>query len=237
MLAIPALDLRDGACVQLVGGSYDAEAIRIADPLAVALQWEAAGFQDLHIVDLDAATGRGSNASLVAQIVRESRLRCQVGGGIRDTDAMERVLDLGAQRVVVGTRALEDPAWLSETAARFPGCIVVAADTAERVVVTRGWQSATGTLVTDVVLSLAALPLAAVLVTAVHKEGRLTGPDFDLMRDVVAVSELPIQASGGITTMADLQTLETIGIGAAVLGMALYTRTLDPRTTARSFNS
>lgn len=235
MKAIPALDLRDGACVQLVGGSYDAEAVRISDPLSVALRWEDAGFTDLHIVDLDAATGRGSNTTVVDTIVRQSRLRCQVGGGLRDEKDLTRLADLGVDRMVVGTRALLDRDWLVEMTTLFPNRVVLAADSMERRVVTHGWQAHTGDLVTDVVASVSSLSLAGILVTAVHREGRMAGPDLELMSDVIASTSLPVQASGGIASQADLDALHTRGVSAAVLGMALYKGALDARVIARRF--
>lgn len=237
MLAIPALDLREGDCVQLVGGSYAAEAVRLADPVAVALEWKRAGFQHLHVVDLDAATGRGANQPLIERVLRESGMRCQVGGGIRTEGAIERLLSLGAEHVVLGTRALEEPVWLAGMAAAYPGRVIVAADAAQRMILTRGWQRTTTLSVIDAVSRVADLPLAAVLVTAVHREGRMTGPDLDLMRDVVLASDLPVQASGGITSLADLAALEQLGVRSAVLGMALYTRALDARITALEFPS
>lgn len=232
MRAIPALDLRDGACVQLVGGSYEREAVRLADPLSVALRWRDAGFADLHIIDLDAATGRGSNADLVSLIIRESGMRCQVGGGVRSRDVVARLVDDGADRVILGTRALEDFAWLTEVATEFASRIIVAADTVNRVVVSRGWQHSTGRSIVDVVTDLETVPLAAILVTAVHKEGLLAGPDLDLVNEALAASQHPIQASGGITTMSDLDALSALGVDAAVLGMALYTGALDPHSTS-----
>jgi phosphoribosylformimino-5-aminoimidazole carboxamide ribotide isomerase len=235
MIAIPAVDLRDGRCVQLVGGEYAAELVRLEDPLAVAREWSRLGFEQLHVVDLDAATGRGSNAAIVREIVGDGSLDVQVGGGIRDADAIERLLDDGAVRVVIGTRALEHPDWLEEMAHRFPHELVVAADVKQREVVTRGWRHATGRSVLDVIGELNALPLAGVLVTAVHKEGRLEGTDLFLMEDVAEVADFPVYASGGITTMHDLRSLEDRGLAGAVVGMALYTGALDPRTVAGEF--
>lgn len=235
MKAIPALDLRGGACVQLIGGSYDAEALRISDPLSVALRWEDAGFTDLHIVDLDAATGRGSNTAVVAAIVRQSRLNCQVGGGLRDESDLKRLADIGAKRMVVGTRALLDTDWLVEMSKLFPGRLVLAADVVERRIVTHGWQRQTETLVTDIVASMTTVALAGILVTAVHREGRMAGPDLELMRDVIDSTALQVQASGGIASQADLEALRAYGVSAAVLGMALYTGALDAPATARRF--
>ena len=121
MIAIPAVDLREGACVQLVGGSYDRERIRLTDPVSVARAWAQLGFPRLHVVDLDAATGRGSNAELVRELIRESEADVQVGGGVRDAETIERLLADGADRVVVGTRALEEPEWLEHVASLWPG--------------------------------------------------------------------------------------------------------------------
>ncbi|HEX6059801.1 MAG TPA: 1-(5-phosphoribosyl)-5-[(5-phosphoribosylamino)methylideneamino]imidazole-4-carboxamide isomerase [Gemmatimonadaceae bacterium] len=235
MIAIPAVDLRDGKCVQLVGGEYATERVRLDDPLGVAREWARIGFQRLHLVDLDAATNRGSNRDVVREIVRDDVLDVQVGGGVRDADAVEALLGEGAARIVVGTRALEHPDWLDEMAHRFPGELVVAADVRQRRVVTRGWRHDTGRNVLDVVEELNALPLAGILVTAVHKEGRLEGTDLFLMEDVAEAAEFPVYASGGITTMHDLRSLEERGVAGAVIGMALYTGALDPRAVAGEF--
>ncbi len=186
MIVIPAVDLRDGACVQLVGGEYDAERVRLDDPLGVAREWGRVGFRRLHVVDLDAATERGSNAGVVDEILRHGGIdTVQVGGGVRDDDAVERLLGAGASHVVVGTRALEDPEWLAELAAHYPGDIIVAADVRERRVVTRGWTRTLPRNVIDLVEELAPLPLGGLLVTAVHREGQMQGTDLPLMEDVV----------------------------------------------------
>src|SRR3954452_9893504 len=139
MIAIPAVDLRDGACVQLVGGSYAEEKVRLTNPLDVVRTWEHYGFHRLHLVDLDAATGRGSNLSLIRDILSEASVPVQVGGGVRSDERVEELLTAGAASVIVGTRAIEDRDWLAELAHRYPGQIVVACDVRERRVTTRGW--------------------------------------------------------------------------------------------------
>lgn len=235
MIVIPALDLRDGACVQLVGGSYDQERLRLKDPHEVARNWARLGFQRLHLVDLDAATGRGSNEQLVTELLRDREASVQVGGGVRDTDAIERLLSQGADRVVVGTRAIEDEGWMARTASLFPGQIIVAADVRDRRVVTHGWEKTLPRDVVDVIAQLNALALAGVLVTAVHREGKLGGTDLELMEDVVEASNHPVLASGGIATIDDLHALEDRGIAGAIIGMALYTGVLDARTIAEEF--
>ncbi|MFL5562348.1 MAG: HisA/HisF-related TIM barrel protein [Gemmatimonadaceae bacterium] len=235
MIAIPAVDIRDGACVQLVGGSYAAERVRLPDPAAVARSWTDAGFARLHVVDLDAATGRGSNERIVRELVGLSDILVQVGGGIRSEDAIGRLLGEGAEYVVVGTRAIEEPEWLHGVASQYPGEIIVAADVRERRVVTHGWEKTQRRDILDVIDELNDSPLAAVLVTAVHKEGQMRGTDLFLMEDVAEQSTCPVLASGGITTMNDLRALADRGIGGAVIGMALYTGALDPRAVAGEF--
>lgn len=237
MLVIPAIDLRDGACVQLVGGSYEEERVRLEDPMAAAQQWLDHGFTNLHVVDLDAALDRGSNAAIVEQLAALDGAQVQVGGGIRSGGAIARHLNAGAERVVVGTRAIEQPDWLAATAHAFPGAIVVAADSHGHRVVTRGWTRELATDVRDLVHDFSQLPLAGVLVTAVHREGRMEGIDLELVRSVLERCSLPLYVAGGITTLDDLRALDAAGAHAAIIGMALYTGTLDPRKVAAEFAS
>jgi phosphoribosylformimino-5-aminoimidazole carboxamide ribotide isomerase len=205
------------------------------NPAGVATQWEFAGFTQLHIVDLDAATGRGENTTVVREVLRVTSMQTQVGGGVRDADQIEALLQDGARRVVVGTRGIEDPDWLTEVASEFPGTIILAADVRDRRVVTRGWGHISSRFVSDVVSDLNTLPLAGLLVTAVHKEGQMQGSDLPLMEEIVESSNLPIYASGGIGTMEDLRALEQRGVAAVIIGMALYTGAIDPRAVAEEF--
>jgi phosphoribosylformimino-5-aminoimidazole carboxamide ribotide isomerase len=235
MIAIPALDLRDNACVQLVGGSYEQESVRIEDPVRVAMHFRDCGFRQLHLVDLDAATERGSNAEVVRRILGLDDLQIQVGGGIRTIGQIEEALESGASRVIVGTRAIEDQSWLCIAASRFPGAIVVAADVRNRQVVTHGWTRETPMSVLDVIDALNPLPLAGVLVTAVHREGMMEGIDLQLIDDVVEASALPVYAAGGVGGISDLRALAGRGVAAAIIGMGLYTGAIDPRMVAEEF--
>jgi phosphoribosylformimino-5-aminoimidazole carboxamide ribotide isomerase len=236
MIAIPAIDLREGACVQLVGGEYAEERVRLPDPLAVAREWTRYGFRRLHVVDLDAATGRGSNERVVADLLRESSVDVQVGGGIRSTTQVEALLASGARAVVVGTRALEDADWLARVSGAYPNEILVAADVRDRRVVTHGWTRTLPREIMDVTEELSTLPLAGLLVTAVHREGKMQGTDLFLMEDVVEAASFPVYASGGIRSLADLRALADRGIAAAIIGMALYTGAIDPWQTAEEFS-
>jgi len=235
MRVIPAVDLRDGRCVQLVGGSYDREAIRFDDPVDVAGRWQRSGFPSLHVVDLDAATGRGSNRDVILRILESSDCETQVGGGIRKTKDIDELLQAGANRVITGTRGLEDPAWLASVADANPGRVVVAVDIRDRGIVTRGWTGVHERDFRDVVPELGSLPLAGLLVTAVHREGMMEGTDLPLMREVLSHSTLPIQAAGGVGTIDDLRALKDLGVSAVIVGMALYTGALDPGAIIEEF--
>jgi phosphoribosylformimino-5-aminoimidazole carboxamide ribotide isomerase len=235
VIAIPAVDLRDGACVQLVGGSFAQERVRLENPVDVARSWEHYGFHRLHVVDLDAATGRGSNIAVVRSLLFDSGVPIQVGGGVRSSELVADLLEAGAQSVIVGTRAIEEPEWLAELAARHPGEIIVACDVRERRVTTRGWAHTLPVDILDVVDELNALPLAGLLVTAVHREGQMQGTDLPLMEDVAESSHFPVYASGGVATMQDMRALEHRGLAGVVIGMALYTGALDPVVLAGEF--
>ncbi len=236
MLVIPAIHLHEGACVQLVGGSCTTEVYRHGDPVSVARQWEVYGFTRLQVVDLDAALGRGDNRLLVRDIL-SAGVRTQVGGGVRDEAGIERLLDDGAVAVVVGTRALEDRTWIGEMADAHAASLIVAADVRERRVVTRGWERTLPRRVEDVVDELNDFPLGGVLVTAVHRDGLMRGPDLRLVEDVVGASHHPVLASGGVGAMDDLYALADCGVQATIVGMALYTGAIDPRLVAEEFGT
>jgi phosphoribosylformimino-5-aminoimidazole carboxamide ribotide isomerase len=237
VIAVPAIDLRQGACVQLVGGSYQAERVRWKDPMAVAERWRSTGFGHLHVVDLDRATDRGDNRAAIARLAELPEITVQVGGGLRSEEAIAEVFDWGAATVVAGTRAIEEPDWLDRVSRQWPDRIVVAADARGTKILTRGWTGSTGLEITDVLRRLEDLPLAGILVTAVHVEGRLAGPDVDLIATAVTSTRHPIQASGGITTLDDLARLEKAGVTRAIIGMALYTGRLDGERAAKEFRA
>jgi len=237
MQVIPAIDLRDGACVQLVGGSYANERVRIADPVGVAAGWADAGFKRLHVVDLDAAKGRGTNRETVKQLVAAKGVSLQCGGGVRDLQSIEELFAAGASEVVLGTKAIEDRAWLEQAAARYPNRLIVAADARGRNVTTRGWSETLPVNVTSLVKELNRLPLAAILVTAIDLEGRMQGADVGLMRELALLSRVPLQASGGVGTLADLRDLAGAGVSATIIGMALYTGALDTSVIIEEFSA
>lgn len=242
MIAYAAIDLRGGRVVQLVGGRPEAERISLPDPDAVARQWIECGFAGLHVVDLDAALGSGTNDDEVRAVLQAASaaggtVPVQVGGGVRTTERVRALLDAGAARVVVGTRAVEEPAWLEELAVLAPGRIVLAADVREGQVVVRGWTADAGISADTLMRRVAALPLAAVLVTDVSREGSMKGVDVAAFRDLADTCAQPLIASGGVADVLDLGRLERAGAAGAVLGMALYTGALDAREVAEKYNA
>lgn len=224
---IPAVDLREGACVQLVGGSYAEERVRIADPAAVTASWLDRGFDRVHVVDLDAATGRAENAAVVDALVSRWPGRIQVGGGIRSTARAGELLRNGAFAVVVGTRALEDRPWLARLASRFPGRVVVALDVHTDGAVVDGWARRLPAGIGELLADVDGLDLGGLLVTAVHREGALGGPDVQLMATLRQQTRHPLTAAGGIRDAADVRALAAVGVGTCVVGMALYTGAFD----------
>ncbi len=223
---LPAVDLRGGRCVQLVGGRPEDERVSLPDPVAVAERWRSMGFDLLHVVDLDAALGTGDNFDLVRKIARGGPV--QVGGGIRDREAIRRMSDAGVERMIVGTRAVDDPEWLASVADEVPDRIVVASDIRDGMVLRKGWVESSDLPVADFLGSLAGLPLAGILCTDVGREGRLEGIDREGVLHAIAHAPHPLWISGGITTIEELEFLADSGAAGAVLGMALYTGRIDP---------
>lgn len=237
MIVAPAVDLKGGRCVQLVGGRPEEERVSLPDPVSVAREWGERGFSVLHVVDLDAALGSGDNAAVVRRIVRDTEADVQVGGGIRSDERAADLLNAGARRLIVGTRAVDDPEWLARLATRRPGTVVIALDTRDGIVLRRGWTEATRLHVEEFLPALADIPLAAVLSTDVGREGRLQGIDRERCRRVVEASPHPVWISGGVTTMDELELLDDVGAAGVVLGMAVYTGALDPDALAERWGA
>jgi len=237
MIAAPAVDLRQGRCVQLIGGRPEDGKVSLPDPVARALTWWEMGFEDLHVVDLDAALSRGHNRDVIRDIVEATGATVQVGGGVRDTSSVEEILDLGVERVIVGTRAIDDPLWLEKTAEEYPGRILVAADVRDGEVLRKGWTQSSGISISDLLQRLHLYPLAGVLCTDVAREGRMEGIDLNTAESVIRGTRHPAWISGGITTMTELRALDQAGAAGAVLGMAIYTGVIPPEQVAKEFGA
>jgi len=220
---LPAVDVADGQAVRLVQGEAGTET-GYGDPMEAALAWQQAGADWIHLVDLDAAFGRGSNAELLGQVVRRLDLQVELSGGIRDDASLAAALATGCTRVNIGTAALENPDWVRSVIARHGDQIAVGLDVRGTRLAARGWTSEGGDLY-ETLDRLNADGCARYVVTDVTKDGTLRGPNLDLLRDVCARTDRPVVASGGVSSLADLQAiagLVPIGVDSAIVGKALY---------------
>lgn len=220
----PAIDLRGGRCVRLLQGDYERETVFDADPVAVAMRFAAGGARRLHLVDLDGAREGGPvQAELVGRIVAAAGLPCQVGGGVRSVATAAAYLDAGVARVVVGSLAIDDPDAFSGLSSAYPGRIVLGLDARDGIVAVRGWREIGGTSALDVARRHAALPLAAIVFTDIARDGMLEGPNLAALGAMLAASSVPVVASGGIASAADIRRVAAAGAAGCIVGKALYT--------------
>ncbi|MCT7951900.1 1-(5-phosphoribosyl)-5-[(5-phosphoribosylamino)methylideneamino]imidazole-4-carboxamide isomerase [Ancylothrix sp. C2] len=227
MEVIPAIDLLEGRCVRLYQGDYDKAETFNENPAAVAQQWVAQGATRLHLVDLDGAKkGEPVNRPAIAEIVRSTNVPVQVGGGLRDRQTVADILALGVDRVILGTVAVEKPDLVKELCQEFPGQIVVGIDARNGKVATRGWLETSEVLATDLAQQMAKLGAAAIIYTDIHRDGTLSGPNMAALREMAAAVDVPVIASGGVSSVTDLLSLlalEPQGVTGVIVGRALYT--------------
>jgi phosphoribosyl isomerase A len=220
---LPAVDIADGQAVQLVQGVAGSEK-RFGDPVEAALRWQEAGAEWIHLVDLDAAFGRGHNRELQARIVGTLDIRVEMSGGIRDDESLEAAMVTGCRRVNIGTAALEQPEWCARAIATYGDRVAVGLDVRGRTLAARGWTREGGDLY-DALARLDAEGCARYVVTDVNKDGMLQGPNLQLLGDVCAATDRPVVASGGVTTLDDIRALMElvpVGVEGAIAGTALY---------------
>ena len=220
---LPAVDVADGQAVRLVQGAAGSETA-YGDPLEAALAWQRDGAEWIHLVDLDAAFGRGSNAELLAGVVSRLDVRVELSGGIRDDESLRRALATGAARVNIGTAALEDPEWCDRICGEYGDRVAIGLDVRDRTLSARGWTRDGGDL-WEVLERLDKAGASRYVVTDITKDGTMRGPNLDLLRDVCARTDAPVIASGGVSTLDDLRalaTLEPVGVEGVIAGKALY---------------
>ncbi len=220
---LPAIDVKDARAVRLVQGELSKESI-YGEPLGVALEFQSAGAQWIHLVDLDAAFGRGDNSELLAKVVGALDIKVELSGGIRDDQSLTRALATGCTRVNLGTAALEDPQWTSRVIAQYGDRIAVGLDVRGHTLAARGWTKEGGNLF-ETLARLDRDGCMRYVVTDVTKDGTLAGPNFELLKSVCAATDRPVIASGGISSLSDiagLAKLRSIGIEGAIVGKALY---------------
>jgi phosphoribosylanthranilate isomerase len=220
---LPAVDVADGQAVQLVQGVAGSGG-RFGDPVEAALAWQQQGAEWLHLVDLDAAFGRGSNRELLAGIVARLDIKVELSGGIRDAESLEAALATGCRRVNVGTAALEDPGWTAQAIAEHGDRVAVGLDVRGTTLAARGWTKDGGDL-WETLARLDSEGCARYVVTDVNKDGMLRGPNLELLRDVCARTDRPVVASGGVSALADVAAIRELvpaGVEGAIVGSALY---------------
>jgi phosphoribosyl isomerase A len=223
LVLLPAVDVADGAAVRLVQGAAGTET-SYGDPLEAALTWQRDGAEWIHLVDLDAAFSRGDNRALLADVVQRLDVAVELSGGIRDDASLDAALATGAARVNLGTAALESPEWVRSAIARHGDKIAVGLDVRGTTLAARGWTEEGGDL-WETLARLDADGCARYVVTDVHKDGTLTGPNLHLLREVCARTDAPVVASGGVSSLADLRAiagLTDLGVEGAIVGKALY---------------
>ena len=229
MEIIPAIDLKSGLCVRLYQGDYDRETVYSDDPVSVAARWQREGATRLHVVDLDgAATGEQANLAVIEAMASRLSIPLQVGGGIRDLEAAERLLDMGVDRVVLGTAAVRDPGLVEELCSTRGGDhVVVAVDARDGEVAIRGWTEGTSVKASQLIGQMADLGVQRFLYTDISRDGTLTQPNFEAIQELAGLTDHPILASGGIASTGHIKRLAAIGVEGAILGKALYTGDLD----------
>ncbi|SHG60592.1 1-(5-phosphoribosyl)-5-[(5-phosphoribosylamino)methylideneamino] imidazole-4-carboxamide isomerase [Cognatiyoonia sediminum] len=239
MILYPAIDLKDGQAVRLVHGDMDQTTVFNDDPAAQAKEFVAAGCQWLHLVDLNGAfAGEPVNAAPVEAILKACPVPAQLGGGIRDLATIERWIDKGLARVILGTVAVENPDLVREAAKEFPGKVAVGLDARNGFVATRGWAEETDIQVTDLARSFEDAGIAAIIYTDILRDGAMKGPNIAATEALARAVDIPVLASGGVSSMADLTALMKTGvISGAISGRALYDGAIDLKEALATLNA
>ncbi|UCE45725.1 MAG: 1-(5-phosphoribosyl)-5-[(5-phosphoribosylamino)methylideneamino]imidazole-4-carboxamide isomerase [Methanobacteriota archaeon] len=236
MKIIPAVDIRGGKVVQLVGGKPGTERFAIEDATGIARRWQDDGAEIIHIIDLDSAMGVGNNEELIENIIGALSIPVQVGGGIRTAEKVHRLFEIGCERVIMGTRAIQERSFAEEMSRQYPDGIVVALDSVADKVLIKGWQESSGKDTYAVAKDIETLPIWGFLFTNVEVEGRLEGIDPIYIEKFMNTTRKPVIVSGGITTRADIETLQQMGVDSVVVGMAIYTGRINFRRVVREFS-
>lgn len=224
MILIPAIDIKNGRCVRLTQGAMNSETVYSEDPIAIARQWAGQGAERLHLVDLDGAvTGKVVHADLIEKIIPSVQIPVQIGGGIREMARIEKYLLAGAAGVILGTSALKNRALVQEACKKFPGRIIAGIDSQKGQVAIRGWTELSPEGVAELADQMQEAGVVSIILTDIEKDGMLAGPNFDLFEKIAMRIEIPIIASGGITTLEQIRRLSEIpGVEGAIIGKALY---------------
>lgn len=219
----PAIDLRGGKCVRLQQGDYHRETVFSEDPAAMARHWLQHGAECFHLVDLDGAkSGKPENLESIRAILATADVPCELGGGIRSEDTIRQIIELGVQRLVIGTAAIKQPDWFARVCELFPGKLVLGIDARDGFVATDGWLETSRLAAVDVARQFEQLPLAGIVYTDISTDGMLSGPNVEAMAEMKRAVTLPVVASGGVATVEDVRRLSAVGMDGCIIGRALY---------------
>lgn len=231
MIVIPAVDIKSGKCVRLLQGRKEDVTVFSDDPVAVAKRWEMEGAEVIHVVDLDGAfEKKPRNLEVIGKIIDSVNVAVQVGGGIRDEKTIQTYLDAGAARVIIGTEAMRDPKRVTSICRKYPNRIIIGIDARDGMVAIEGWTETTRFTAIEFAQKFEASEVAAINFTDIHRDGMQTGPNIEATRQLAESVSIPIVASGGVSTIQDIQNLmplETAGVVGVITGKALYAGTLD----------
>ncbi|HSS62240.1 MAG TPA: 1-(5-phosphoribosyl)-5-[(5-phosphoribosylamino)methylideneamino] imidazole-4-carboxamide isomerase [Candidatus Limnocylindrales bacterium] len=222
MLVIPAIDILGGRCVRLTQGDYNKPAIYADDPVEVVKRFAAAGAKRVHVVDLDAARGSASNKPVIARMLEEPGVELQVAGGVRTIETLDGLVERGAQFVVMATAAVRDPHLFERCTIKHPGRVMAALDVRDNKAAVGGWLDTDSVSVRALIGRWELLPLAAVILTSIDRDGTLSGPDLQTLMGVRKMTKFDLQYSGGIASLDDLRRVSAAGAQGAILGKALY---------------
>lgn len=229
MLIIPAIDLKDGQCVRLIQGKRDAVTTYSNDPAGTARRWESCGAKLLHIVDLDGAfTGNPKNIDAIIKIRRSVKITLQVGGGIRNIGSIMKLFSTGIDRVIIGTAAIEDPEFVTYSCSKYPGGVLVGIDAKEGMVAIKGWEEVTSLDARELARRLEIIGAAGIIYTDILRDGMLGGPNIKAIEEMVKTVNIPVIASGGVSSIEDIKNLLKIkGLWGVITGKAIYSGALD----------
>lgn len=237
MIILPAIDIKDGHCVRLYQGDYDKVTTYGTDPVEMALRWQEVGASWLHIVDLDgAAQGKPVNAALIGRIRAATQMHIEVGGGMRSLEHIQQILDLGIDRVILGTIAITDQALLEKALGRWKERIVVGIDARGGLVSIAGWRETSQVKATTLAAELERSGVQRFGYTDIARDGVLQGPNLAALREMQQATSCPLIAAGGVGTLDDLQALSALGVEGAIVGKAIYTGDVDLATAIRTIS-
>ena len=231
MIIYPAIDIRGGRCVRLTEGRFDAETVFADDPAEIALKWAGLGAEFLHLVDLDGAlAGEGKNVPVIQRILKSVSIPVQLGGGIRNLETIEKLLELGVTRLILGSAAVKNPELVAEACKKYPGHIAVGIDAKNGEVAIEGWGQGSGVAATELAKKMASFGVETIIYTDISRDGMLSGVNVEATAALARACGVPIIASGGVASLDDIRRVKAVegdGVQGCIIGKAIYTGAVD----------